>query len=76
VRRIFEEADFDQTGVINLREFSAFIQSMIQMEMSPSMMRRLFQVFDENRTRCALPHEPGTQRGTPSCENLRTQRDR
>ena len=51
VQAIFEEADLDTTGVINLREFSLFLDQMcLEPRLTPSQMRSLFTVFDENNT--------------------------
>ena len=51
LKDVFEEADLDTTGVINLREFSIFLAQMeMEPRLTPSQMRALFTVFDENDT--------------------------
>ena len=51
VKDIFEEADLDTTGVINMHEFSLFLDQMeLEPRLTPSQMRSLFTVFDENHT--------------------------
>ena len=51
IQRIFNEADLDNTGVINLKEFTVFLlQIDLQPALSTSDIRKLFVLFDETHS--------------------------